>query len=72
MKRDKTRVKIPMTKWSLDVDDDIMIPLAFIVPILGILMLTVIFGFKVVYFIMFIIVSYMFVIGIDIIDDSKE
>ena len=61
-----------MTKWSLDVDDDIMIPLAFIVPILGILMLTVIFGFKVVYFIMFIIVSYMFVIGIDIIDDSKE
>ena len=72
MKRSKTRVKIPMTRWSLDVDDDIMIPLAFIVPILGILMLTVIFGFKAVYFIMFIIVSYMFVIGIDVIDDSKE
>ena len=71
-KNTKTRIKIPHTKWSIDVDDVIMFPLMMFGPIVGSLLLASIFGFWIMYLLGFIVLSYILVTGIDFIEEEKN
>ena len=72
MSKNKTRIKIPHTKWSIDIVDEILFPLALFGPIIASLLLASIFGFGVLYIIGLVMLSYMLVTGIDFISDEEN
>ena len=72
MSLNKTRIKIPYTKWSLDIADEILFPLALFSPIIASLLLADIFGFEALYIIGFVMLSYMLVTGTNLISDEED
>ena len=72
MTSNKTRIKIPHTKWSVDIVDEIMFPIILFGPIVASLLLASIFGFEALYVIGFVVLSYMLVTGINFVTDEEN
>ena len=72
MSSNKTRIKIPHTKWSVDIVDEIMFPIILFGPIVASLLLASIFGFEALYVIGFVVLSYMLVTGINFVTDEEN
>ena len=72
MSSNKTRIKIPHTKWSVDIVDEIMFPIILFGPIVASLLLASIFGFEALYVIGFVMLSYMLVTGINFVTDEEN
>lgn len=68
----KITIKIPHTKWSFEINNHAYFALVMFVSIIGSLLLTSMIGFSAMYLVGLVVLSFILVLGVDIVNDRDE
>jgi hypothetical protein len=68
----KIIIKIPHTRWSFKINNHAYLALVMFIPIIGTLLLTSVIGFSAMYLVGLVVLSFILVLGVDIVNDRDE